>query len=57
MNKNIPTFKAKKISETQVEFTCSKCKRKLHHGITEDRLAHCDCWPDGYCVEVVEDQI
>jgi hypothetical protein len=47
MNKNIPTFKAKKISETQVEFTCSKCKRKLHHGITEGhRLAHCDCWPD-----------
>jgi ribosomal protein L44E len=29
MNKNIPTFKAKKISETQVQFTCSKCKRKL----------------------------
>ena len=28
MNKNIPTFKAKKISETQVQFTCSKCKSK-----------------------------
>jgi hypothetical protein len=35
MNKNIPTFKAKKISETQVQFTCSKCKRKLHHSIEE----------------------
>jgi hypothetical protein len=56
MNKNIPTFKAKKISETQVEFTCSKCKRKLHHSIEEGhRVGHCDCWPDGYYIEIEDD--
>jgi hypothetical protein len=51
----IPVFEVK-IKHDQAELTCPVCKKKNIHGAVglnsdptaNHRLAHCDCWPNGY---------
>jgi hypothetical protein len=54
-----PNFEAVSNGDGTATFRCPKCKSQITHGglgvKPQHRVSHCECWPHGYMVHVMED--